>query len=165
MKRALTINDIAEVIATSAEAAEPAHVFDAIWRIAAETCGFRLLTVLQYDEAVGEVVRRYSSDPAYPVGGRKALAAYTINHAAVAADGYFLAGTRAAVAEAYADHERLFALGITAILNAPIRSGGRRLGTLNLSGSEGQYGAPDVRAACTLAGLLAPTLLAMTRLT
>ena len=62
--------------------------------------------------------------------------------------------------QAYADHEALFALGITAIFNAPIRHAGRRLGTLNLSGEEGQYGHREVSIAKTLAGLLVPALLA-----
>ena len=71
----------------------------------------------------------------------------------------FLAATAGEVAAAFADHGLLASLGITAILNAPIRHAGRRLGTLNLSGEEGRYGAPQVQAARVLAGLLVPHLL------
>ncbi len=156
--RALSLADIASVMTFSAEADE-AQVFAEVARIASEACGYRLLTVLQYDEPAGEVVRRFSSDPAYPVGGRKSLDQYPAVHAAVESQGYFLAATREAVAGAYADHQRLFEMGITSILNAPIRHAGRRLGTLNFSGTEGQYGPPEIAAARTLASLLVPMLL------
>lgn len=132
--------------------------FRALADVARETCGFRLLTVLQYDEARGEVVRRFSSDPAYPIGGRKPLADYAINHGAMAGDGIFLAATRADVARAYKDHDALFAMGITAILNVQIRDGGARLATLNFCGSEGQYGARETAIARRVAAALAPCL-------
>lgn len=158
-RRDLILADIETVLAV-ASGRGGATAFDAVARIGAETCGYRMLTVLQYDEAAGEVVRRFTSDPKYPVGGRKALSQYPTNHAAIERDGYFLAGTRDAVRQAYADHEALFALGVTAILNAPIRHAGRRLGTLNFSGVEGHYGPREVAIAKTLAGLLVPCLLA-----
>lgn len=147
-------------IATATAAGTPDQLMGVVADVAQAACGFVMLTVLAYDEAAGEVVRRYSSDPAYPVGGRKRLGLYPENHAAMARDGYFLAANRADVERAYADHQRLAALGIGAILNAPIRHAGRRLGSLNLSGREKQYGAREVAYACTLAGLLVPCLLA-----
>lgn len=162
-KRELTAADIAAMLQMSAETTDEARVFAALADIAAETCGYRMLTVLAYDEPAGEVVRRYSSDGRYPVGGRKRLSQYPTNHAAIEAQGYFLAGTREAVRQAYADHEALFALGVTSILNAPISYSGRRLGTLNFSGEEGQYGPREVAIAKTLAGLLVPALLAPPR--
>jgi GAF domain-containing protein len=153
----LTRAHIDEVLRAVGE--EPAATaFAAVATIAQATCGFRMLTVLRYDEPAGEVVRLYSSDPAYPVGGRKSLAAYTLNHAVMAADGCFLAADADSIRRAFADHERLFALGITAILNAQVRVSGRRLGTLNLSGTQGQYGAEEVATARLLAGLIAPLL-------
>lgn len=158
-KQDLTVADIDAVLALSAAAPSPEPVYVEIARIGAATCGYRMLTVLQYDDAAGVVVRRYSSDPAYPVGGTKPLADFKVNHAAMAAgDGIFLAATRAEVARVYADHERLAAIGVTAILNAQIRHAGHRLGTLNFTGSEGQYGAREIAIARVLAGLLVPWL-------
>ncbi len=156
-KRDLILADIEHVLDAMGSRGGDA-AFEAVARIGAETCGYRMLTVLQYDEAAGEVVRRFTSDPNYPVGGRKALSQYPTNHAAIERDGYFLAGTREAVRQAYADHEALYALGVTAILNAPIRHAGRRLGTLNFSGEEGQYGPREVAIARILAGLMVPCL-------
>jgi hypothetical protein len=73
-----------------------------------------------------------------------------------------LAATRADVKRLFFDHELIFSLGITAILNAPIRHAGRRLGTLNFCGEEGMYGPAEVERAKILAGLLVPSLLVET---
>ena len=152
--------DLAGLLALQAEAADSRAVFEAAARLVAETCGYRLLTVLGYREAEAEVERLYSSDPAYAVGGRKRLSDFPSNHAGMAKGEVFLAATKAEVQAAFADHERIFGLGISAILNAPIRHGGRRLGTLNLCGDEGQYGAREIATARIIAAALAPTLLA-----
>ena len=158
--RPLTAADIAALLALQAEAPEPATVFAAAARLAAETCGYRLLTVLRYREAEAQVERVFSSDPAYPVGGRKRLSDFPSNHAAMQRGDVFLAATRAEVAAGFADHEQIFALGISSILNAPIRHAGQRLATLNLCGVEGQYGPAHVQAARTIAGVLAATTMA-----
>ena len=160
--RPLTAADIAGLLALQAEAPDAVTVFAAAARLAAECCGsYRLLTVLRYHEASAEVERIYSSDPAYPLGGRKRLSDFPTNHAAMAQGDVFLAATRAEVAAAYADHKRLFTMGITSILNAPIRHAGRRLAALNLCGKERQFEAGHTAAARTIAAALAPTLLAM----
>ena len=93
------------------------------------------------------------------MGGRKLLSDFTTNHGAMRQGEIFLAATKADVRKAYADHESLFALGVTAILNVPIRHAGRRLATMNLCGEEGMYGAAEVVRGRVLAGLLAPWLL------
>lgn len=159
--RDLTTTDIATLLVLQAQSADRVAVFDAAARLAGETVGrCRLTTVLAYREAEACVERIYSSDPAYPIGGRKALSLFPVNHAAMARGDIFLAGTRAEVEAAFADHAALFAMGITAILNSPIRHAGRRLGTLNLCGADGQFGPREIAAARLIAALLAPTLLA-----
>jgi GAF domain-containing protein len=70
-----------------------------------------------------------------------------------------LAANKADIKRLFFDHELIISLGITAILNAPIRHGGRRLGTLNFCGTEGMYGATEIQTAKILAGLLTPCLL------
>ena len=160
--RDLTTADIASVLGLQSEAAGATAVFDAVTRLVHETVGpYRLLTVLRYREAEEVVERVYSSDPAYPIGGRKPLALFPTNHAAMARGDIFLAGTRAEVEAAFADHATLFGMGITAILNAPIRHAGCRLGTLNLCGEDGQFGPREIANARLLAALLAPTLLTL----
>ena len=60
----------------------------------------------------------------------------------------------------FPDHDLIFSLGAGAVLNAPIRHEGRRLGTMNCCGVANGYGAQEVENAKILAGLLIPLLLA-----
>jgi len=159
-RRELTMQDVAAVVALAAESADPKPVYRAAERIAAETIGWRLFTVLRYAETAQAVERLYSSDEAaYPVGGRKPLSKITASHGAMERGEVFLAATKEDVRQAFFDHELIFSLGITAILNVPIRHAGRRLGTVNLCGEEGMYGPAEVARGKILAGLLAPVLL------
>jgi hypothetical protein len=158
--RDVTIADIADIQALTAAEPDRAKVYKAVERIAAETVGFVFLTTLRYNEAEACVERLHSSnEEAYPVGGRKPLSKITASHAALDSGEVFLAPDRAAVKAAFFDHELIFKLGSTAILNAPIRMGGGRLGTLNFCGEEGLYGEREVEQAKLLAGLLIPCLL------
>ena len=158
-KRDLTLDDVRAVMGQQAEKGER-ETCKAVERLAFETCGWRLLTILKYVEKDAVVERISSSDEkAYPLGGRKPLDKITASHGAMEHGGIFLAGTRAQVKEAFFDHELIFSLGITAIMNVPIRHAGRRLGTLNFCGEEGNYGEREMQIGRVLAGLLVPTLL------
>jgi hypothetical protein len=158
-KRDLTLDDVRTVMTLQAEKAER-ETFKAVERLASETCGWRLLTILKYVEKDAVVERISSSDEkAYPLGGRKPLDKITASHGAMEHGGIFLAGTRAQVKEAFFDHELIFSLGITAIMNVPVRHAGRRLGTLNFCGEEGNYGEREMQTGRVLAGLLVPALL------
>jgi len=158
-KRDLTLNDVNAVMALQAEQPER-ETYKAVEKLALETCGWRLLTILKYNEAEAVVERLSSSDEAaYPIGGRKPLDKITASHGAMEHGGIFLAGTKADVKEAFFDHELIFSLGITAIMNVPVRHAGRRLGTLNFCGEEGNYHEREMQIGRVLAGLLAPALL------
>jgi len=158
-KRDLTLDDVSAVMALQAEKAER-ETYKAVERLAADTCGWRLLTILKYVEKDAVVERLSSSDEkAYPLGGRKPLDKIASSHGAMEHGGIFLAGTRADVKEAFFDHELIFSLGITAIMNVPVRHAGRRLGTLNFCGEEGDYHEREMQIGRVLAGLLVPALL------
>ncbi len=158
--RSLTNADIASVVALTNEQPDRHKIYKSVEKIAAETCGWVLLTTLYYDEPRGVVVRLHSSDEkAYPIGGTKPLDKLTENHAVMERGEVALAATKADVKRMFFDHELIFSLGVTAILNAPIRYAGRRLGTLNFCGLEASYGATEIQNAKILAGLLVPSLL------
>jgi GAF domain-containing protein len=158
--RNLTREDIGVVMAMSADRADPRELYREVEHLARQTCGFKLFTVLEYVEDAQAVERIHSSDEkAYPVGGRKPLDKIKDTHEAMESGSFFLAATKDDVRKAYFDHELIFSLGIGAILNVPIRHAGRRLGTLNLCGTEGSYGPAAIENAKLLAGLLVPTLL------
>ena len=157
--RSLSTADIAAVVAMTSERTDPQHVYKLVETIAAETCGYVLLTTLKFVEAEGVVERIHSSDPAsHPVGGRKPLDKLTESHGGKEGD-VFLAATKADVARAFYDHTFLFEIGIGSILNAPIRHAGCRLGTLNFCGTDSQYGPQEIETAKVLGGLLVPSLL------
>ena len=159
-KRELIMQDVGMIMTRSAEGADPKEVYRAVERIAADTIGWRLFTVLRYVEAAQAVERVYSSDEkAYPVGGRKPLDKITASHGAMERGEVFLAATKEDVRKAFFDHELIFSLGVTAILNVPIRHASRRLGTINLCGEEGMYGPAEIARGKILAGLLVATLL------
>jgi hypothetical protein len=107
------------------------------------------------------VVERLSSsdEKAYPLGGKKPLDKIASSHGAMEHGGIFLAGTKEDVKKAFFDYELIFSLGITAIMNVPVRHAGRRLGTLNFCGDEGTYHEREMAIGRVLAGLLAPALL------
>jgi hypothetical protein len=159
-KRGLEMADVAALTQRIADGADVREIYREVERIAAETVGWRLFTVLRYLEAEGAVERLYSSDEkAYPVGGRKPLEKITVSHGAMEKGEVFLAATREEVRAAFFDHELIFSLGISAILNVPIRYASRRLGTLNLCGEEGMYGPAEIASAKMLAGLMVPALI------
>ena len=160
-KRELSIEDVGHLLSLAAESLDPRSVYRATQRLAAETIGWRLFTILRHLEADQAVERLHSSDAAaYPVGGRKPLAKLTASHATLKNGEAFLAATQAEVRRDFFDHELIFSLGVSAILNVPIRHAGRHLGTVNLCGEEGMYGAAEIARGKVLAGLLAPVLLA-----
>lgn len=162
-KRHLTVKDVADVLALSASSLEPLPVFRAVDALAQETVGYRLLTVFRPIEVTAELERVYSSDPAtYPIGGRKALAAINRDPELARRGEIFLAATPEEVSRTYPDRALLARLGIGAILNVPVRHGGRWLGTLNCAGETNSYGPQEIAAARVLADLLAPTLLSIT---
>lgn len=158
--RPLVLTDVAHVMTRVAGSPNAQGIYDAVGRLAKECCGWRLLTALKYVEAENCVERLWSSDPkSYPVGGRKPLDKISASHGALDQGEVFLAATKEDVRKAFFDHELIFSLGITAILNVPIRYCGQRLGTLNFCGEEGMYGARQVADAKVLAGLLTPVMI------
>jgi len=102
-KRDLTLDDIKAVMALQAEKPER-ETYKAVERLAFETCGWRLLTILKYVEK-DQVVERVSSsdEKAYPLGGRKPLDKIASSHGAMEHGGIFLAGTKEDVRRAVAN--------------------------------------------------------------
>lgn len=158
-RRDLTMADIRSVMALQSEQ-PPGHSYKAVEQLAKETCGWRLFTILKYVERAGVVERLSSSDEtAYPIGGRKPLDKISASHGAMDHGGIFLAAGKDDVRKAFFDHELIFSLGITAIMNVPVRHAGRRLGTVNFCGDEGTYGPREMEIGRIFAGLLVPVLL------
>jgi hypothetical protein len=134
---------------------------DEVEKKARERPGFRLFTVLAWDDERGALHRVYSSAPsAYPVAGEKVMprdAPWIVQ--VVVRRRPYLGIDPAAVAAVFSDHALIKSLGCGAVVNLPVVDGDRTLGVLNLLDSEGAYDAGSVAAALPLAQLAVPALL------
>jgi hypothetical protein len=129
--------------------------FGAVQAAAGQQVGFRLFTILAWDDAHGTLHRVHTSHPAeYPTGGQKVFSRDAPWIRRVVVDGQpYLGRDRAAVAAVFADHELIASLGCGAVVNVAVIDGGRTLGVLNLLDAEGAYDDDSVAAALPLAGL------------
>ncbi len=151
---------IAAVQAIVAEAREPRQILIAVEALARQVLGYRGATMFRYIDATAEVERIHSSDLiAYPVGGRKQVAAYPVNQAVLARGEVYVAADREAVKGTYKDFDKIFALGVTSIMNVPVRLAGRNIGALNVFGEAGQFDAAAKRKGQVLAALMIPAIL------
>jgi GAF domain-containing protein len=159
-KGPLTDQDIAaamEIVA--ADGAQAAY--RAAEALAGRVIGHLLFTVNRHLAATAEVERLYSGNPtAYPVGGRKQKRDTPWGRVVLDQGEVFIARNSEEVRAAFSDHALIASLGISSIMNVPIRFGGKSLGAMNLCGEAGQYAESDIPAAKILAGLLVPVLLA-----
>ena len=115
---------------------------------------------MRYLPATVEVERLYSSNPtAYPPGGRKPKQGTPWGDAVLDRGEVFIAADVEGVRKAFSDHALLAQLGISAILNIPIRHHGRVLGTMNLSHQAGHFTSGMIEPGRVLAALLVPLLL------
>ncbi len=129
-------------------------------REAREEPGFRLFTVLGWDEGRGALRRVHSSAPdAYPVGGEKIMPRDAPWVVQVLVQGRpYLGRDPVAVAAVFSDYALITSLGCGAVVNVPVLDGGHTLGVLNLLDSEGSYDEASVTAALPLATRSVPAL-------
>jgi hypothetical protein len=159
-KQQLTVTDLATVQSIIGRKHAPDEPYRAVEQLAQRLFGHRLFTVMRHIEQSAEVERVYSTNAkAYPVGARKQKMGTPWGEKVLDRGEIFIAANRDELRQAFADHELIFSLGITSIMNVPITYDGRTLATMNISGEAGQYGDADIPSARALAALLAPVLL------
>ena len=162
--RRLTLDDVTAVMAFAAEAPRPLAILEAIGVVAQRVIGARGFTMFRYLHETGEVERIHSSDVvAYPVGGRKRIVDYPTNQAVLARGEVYIARGRDDVRATYKDFEKIFGLGVTSIMNVPVRFCERNVGALNLFGEEGQFGEAHAADARVLAALMVPVVMGWER--
>lgn len=122
----------------------PAAVLDEIGREIADRFPFDMLSMSRWFPDVRQLERVYSTHPAvYPVGGRKDKPVTAWSECVLAHCRPYVSPDFAAVKAAFDDHDLLARHGITSILNVPVASGGRCVGTVNLMSGKVSYGAAD----------------------
>ena len=162
MARRLTITDVTGVLAFAAETSRPLAVLEAIGALATPVLGAKGFTMFRYLPATGEVERIHSSNLVqYPLGGRKRVKDYPVNQSVLARGEVYIAKGRDDVRGTYKDYEKIFGLGVTSIMNVPVRFGGTNIGAFNLFGEAGQFDEAHAADARALAGLMVAPILAM----
>lgn len=158
-ERRLELDDVRRVMAFAAEAPRPLSILEAIGAQAQSVIGAKGFTMFRYVHETAEVERIHSSDAtAYPVGGRKRIADYPTNQSVLARGEIYIAGGRDDIRGTYKDYEKIFGLGVTSIMNVPVRFCERNIGALNLFGVEGQFGEDQSADARVLASLMVPAV-------
>lgn len=157
--RRLSLDDVMRVAAFAAEAPRPLAVLEAIGALAQSVIGARAFTMFRYLHETGEVERILSSDPVlYPVGGRKRIADFPTNQGVLARGDVYIARGADDIRATYKDHEKIFGMGITSIMNVPVRFCEANIGAINLLGEAGQFGEPEVADVRVLASLMVPAI-------
>jgi len=141
--------------------AVPTPSFDEIATRAKASFGFCLFTAMRYVPASDEVERVYTTDAAaYPVGGRKRKRDTAWSRQVLGAGMPYFAADEPGIRAAFDDAEKILALGLGAVINVPVRHGGRIVGTLNFLREAGGYSSADLPQALALAPLAAAALAA-----
>lgn len=160
MKRDLTPDDISRAMEIAASSEDVHAAYAIVDDLAQSAIGHRLFTVMRYLPETVEVERLYSSDPSkYPPGGRKPKQGTPWGDVVLDRGEVFIAADAEGVRAAFSDHALLSRMGISAIMNIPIRFRARVLGTMNLSHEAGHFTSGMIAPGRILAGLLAPLLL------
>jgi len=121
--------------------------------------GHTALTVNRYDAARDESERVYSSVPdVYPLGGRKRRKTNGWSERVIDRGEIHVGRNAAEIAAVFDDHALIAGLGCAAIMNVPVRYGGRTLGSFNLMGPAGQFDRADHPIALAVAALMIPAM-------
>lgn len=125
---------------------------------AAGRFGWKLFTAMRC-LPTGEVERVYTSAPgSYPLGGRKPKRDNAWARQVLERGEPYFANDEAGIRGAFADAETLIALGCGAVINVPVKSAGRVVGTLNFLREAGGYRPEHVAAALSLGRMAQPLL-------
>ncbi len=118
---------------------------------------------MRHHEAASQVERLYSSNTAaYPVGGRKTKRDTAWSRKVLVEHRVVVNTGDNALREAFDDHAIIFGLGIHSIVNVPLVSEGKCLGTLNISRAKADWSEDEVALARAL-GLAALAAVLMLR--
>ena len=112
--------------------------------------GWKLFTAMRYLPS-GEVERVHTSNPdAYPLAGRKPRRDTPWSRQVLVRGEPFYANDAAGVRFAFEDAEKILGLGLGAVMNVPVKSDDRVLGTLNFLREAGGYRVEQVAQALAL---------------
>ncbi|MEM8974454.1 MAG: GAF domain-containing protein [Pseudomonadota bacterium] len=155
-----TALDILEDLAVQqASSMDAVTVFDAAAAAAAALLGQQLFTIMVFHADVMEVERVYSSRPhEYPVGGRKQKHDTEWGRRVLESGEPYIGRSIDDIRRHFHDHMVIEGLGLSAILNMPVRIAGKTIGTMNLLDATPHYCEADLATAGLIAAIIAPRL-------
>jgi GAF domain-containing protein len=122
----------------------------------------QLLTINIFYPQDMELERLYSSNPeAYPPGGRKQKRGTAWGQHVLIEQKIFVGEGSQAIEQSFDDHETIKRLGLQSIINIPISSDARCLGTLNILMTLPQVKPDHIETAQHLGALLRPGLITL----
>ncbi len=153
------VRHLGEYVQRVADAPNPDGAFQMADEAARNLIGHRLFTIMQFNPDSMEVKRCYSSNPGeYPPGGRKAKRDTHWGRHVLEQGQVFIGYNAEDIRANFDDHAVIERLGLASVLNMPIRSLGRTVGTMNLLDKAGSYGKEHVQVASIIAGAMADVM-------
>lgn len=120
----------------------------------------QLLTINIFHSQDMELERLYSSNPeAYPPGGRKQKRGTAWGQHVLIEQKIFVGEGSEAIQQSFDDHETIKRLGLQSVINIPISSDARCLGTLNILMTLPHVKPEHIETAQHLGALLLPGLI------
>jgi len=142
------------------QAGPPEALFKAVDKALAETVGHKLFTVLLYHPKVGMAERLYSSRPdLYPASGTKALEQAPAMKRVLTSGTPYIGQDAGDIERDFPDHERIFALGCSSVLNMPVCWKGEVLGQINLLHEARHFGKAHLPMVEAMAQIVVPAFL------
>jgi GAF domain-containing protein len=138
---------------------QPPAIYRAVEELSHDIIGHRLFTIMRFDPDRDEVERVHSSlGSVYPVGGRKLKKDTAWSNHVLDAMQVFRGDGPDDIRAAFDDHQTILDLGLASVLNVPIVSHGRCVGTMNLLHQAGWYRPEDEQIGLTIGAYLVPAL-------
>jgi len=132
-------SDLAALEAAVRDSSPNDVVFARLHAALMKLIGFKVLTVQKLDLATLQSVRLYSSEPSYPVGGRKQHLRSAWSEAVLDRQIPYVARDLAALRATFPDSAAIEATGCGSIVATPILKAGDVVGTMNLWHRDGYY--------------------------
>ncbi len=159
--RRLASDDVTKIVAHLETAQSPLEILQQVGSLCSPVLGAKGYTMFRYLHASGEVERIHSSDlKAYPVGGRKRTEDYPQSQAILAKGQVYIARDEAEIRQTYRDADLIVSIGVTSIMNVPVRLLGKNIGAINVLGVAGQFETSHAEDGRVLAALMLPAILA-----
>ena len=151
----LNITDLVNLVQVINEAENAGQIFTAVAEAAQRQIGYKLITIMAFDEDTMRVQRLYTNNPdVYPLGGDKGKRDTAWGRHVLIEGRPFIGRTAADIRANFNDHEVISELGLESILNMPVRIYGRTIGTMNMLHEAAFYDKSDLEWASFLAAQL-----------